>query len=808
MGRVNVIRPDGSAISVEEGQVGALERLGYRREQAPEAEARSLKRQNEEHFDSPIEKAKALGEGLLSGATAGLADFALDDEETRAREEALPGWTLAGEIGGAVGSVLLSGGSGAAGQVARLTPAAKVAAFGERVGASVAKGKIGQAAVAAGVEGGISGAGITAGKVLTDSRPDSIESFTTEVGLGALFGTGAGAAIGGAAGGLGQLGKRATARIESRVAKAADAPEWAGEPARAAKAALVQHMDEAERSLGRQAIAAKAEKDALNERLAIEQEARIISNPEVKALQSQLDEMKAVVGKTDEEIAQLVAARMDPEELAALPPARRQKVIQRQVDAFKQGATPEAVADMEAALASKMDEIASGPQVADEVVADPNATAATKAGQTPDPLSELGQLSNKAYQKEVKLEVDARRLSKVRDVLSDPEQFASLSPSRLVEVLEDWKDLASKNGLSPNYVNQIWKDFRVAAGGPADIAGLTPQDIAKVAGVPEKAWSTLDQNDVELLAAWAHMQAPKGVKPPPPTAPVTPPGEPGLASKTVGKAFRYLAGKASRKVLGGGFGAYMLGWNAADAAWGGKLGAMMRGAREHVSQRIDRSLAKLSRLEKAQAPAAAAGVAAGRLAPEEYAEASREIHRLAGAGGREALYMATAHLRTVDPDLADKVVEDGMRRVTYLAKILPKPPPSGLFPNTRWAPSRIDMAKTAQAFEVAQNPAYACELMAEGRLTPQAAECFRQTSPALYEKVARSLVEYASVTPDASPMVQRQISVMLGIPTTTLQTYTAQLQAHFGENAPEPGPAVTAKAPPSMPTQAQSLTER
>src|SRR5215207_6323580 len=151
MGRVNVIRPDGSAASVDESQLGALERLGYRREQAPEAEARAAEKATEAYYDSPTQKAKAFGEGIASGLTLGAADLLLDDIETREREAHLPGWTAGGEILGAVAPALLSGGSSTTASLARVTPAAKAAILGERVAVRVGGGAITRGATSAAV---------------------------------------------------------------------------------------------------------------------------------------------------------------------------------------------------------------------------------------------------------------------------------------------------------------------------------------------------------------------------------------------------------------------------------------------------------------------------------------------------------------------------------------------------------------------------------------------------------------------------------------------------------------------------------
>lgn len=807
MGRVNVVRPDGTAVSVEEGQVAALERLGYRREAAPEAEARAREKETEAFYDTGGQKLKAFGEGVAGGLTLGLADLVLDDIDTREREAYLPGWTLAGQVTGAVAPALLSGGSGAVGTAARATPAAKAVLAGERVAARLGGGAVTRGAVSAGVEGAISSAGIEAGRVLTDGRPDTIESFTTEVGLSALFGAGAGAALGGGISGLGQIGKRAEQRLATRLAKAEDAPPWAGDAGETVRAEVGSHLDEAEKSIRRELVAQREAAEGFSKAA---DDFRVANNPEVKLIGQERARLELLRDASDDGLAKIARDRFDPEEFAAMAPKAQEKAIRRQVAAMR----AEAGEDAFKALDERLAEAMSGNQsVVDDILeAKPGQTADTAAGRTPPPSVELEQKAIQAGSKALNLEFKLHRMDAVRDALS-PQRLAELTPQELVEAIETAKDVLSKvDNVSVAGVRSSYEKFLEASGVPPT-AGLLPADIAKAVGVPPRLFQTLDDGDVPFLAAWAHMRpspgAPKSVRLPKAAQTISPQAEhESRAVRVAGKALRYLGGRAAKSALGGGFGSYMLGWQAVDAAWSGRLGAMMRGAKAHVAERIDRSLARMARLEKAKPPAAAVGVAVSRLTPEQYAEASGEVHTMAGAGGREALYMATTHLRSVDPDLADKVIEDGMRRAQYLSKILPKPPPSGLFPNTRWTPSPVDLAKVAQSVRIAEDPATAVELMGEGRLTPQAAECFRETSPALFEKVAMSLVAYASEHPDASPVVKRQISMMLGVPADTLQLYTAQLQAHFGPEPPEPGPAQTAKPAPSMPTQAQAITER
>jgi hypothetical protein len=880
VGRVNVIRSDGTVVSVEERQVGALERLGYRREQAPEAETRAKDDATKAYYDTYAEKAKALGEGVLNGVTLGVSELLMDDEESREREEHLGGYKLAGEIGGAVGSVLATGGSGLTGTVARATPAAKAALAGERVAAKVGGGKAAKLAVEGVVEGGLSGAGMTAATVLTDSRPDTIESFVSEVGLGTLFSAGLGGGIGGALGGATELGKKAAARLAKVTEAAEEAPRWKGDAAERLKQRVSQHFDAAHVNLGHQKEMGEAEFarwDGIRGRLEAD-----LDGGETAKYTNEIEELlvarkavdpldlteirridKRIVRLGNEMMGDIALLRAEPEDLIgkvdAQPAVGAQigeeaktgagKLKAEPVDPNATGPAKGKLAKAKAALKEAELSVAKGQDVdipalkahLDEmaefskVTRDVQGGAKAKwdvPGAVPDPkaapvrdyvadakkwddMTEAERLAGEHGEKAAQAVIQANNLKRIRERLSNPETFAKQSPEEVFDTLWHAK-IAFKNAPAElSAIRQSYGAFLEDVGLKPQMGGLTPADIAAVAKVRPGVWDDLDSKDMEFLAAWAAMRAGPAKAP----VPVSKydvdegnllDGEQAKQKKgLVHQALRYLGGKVLMGASGGGWGAFFLGSKAVDVALGGRLGQGLSGARQQVAKRIDESLVKLTRASSARSIRSASGpLMAAAISPEKYEEASREIHSLAGAGGRESLYMATAGIRAMNPDLADSIIEDGMRRVSYLSKVLPKPPPQALFRSTRWAPSPVDRAKVGGIVRVVTDPAYALEAMADQRLTHQMANAFRETSPALFNRVAATLVTYAEQHPDAPGPVRRQIAILLGIPGDNLQLYTAQLQAGFGGEPPGPGPAQTARSPMNQPTAAQELTER
>ncbi|MES2359974.1 MAG: hypothetical protein V4529_16665 [Gemmatimonadota bacterium] len=173
------------------------------------------------------EVAKTALEGAASGATFGLSDLAaakLGGDETRQamaeRKELYPTLRTGSEIAGAIAPVLLSGGSGAAADVAGVAPTSLVAHLGEGVagatrglvgeGATSLAGRVAQRAIPMAAQGAAEGAFYGAGQTISESALGD-EQLTAEKLLagakgGALAGLLGGAAIGTAA----EVGKYAT----------------------------------------------------------------------------------------------------------------------------------------------------------------------------------------------------------------------------------------------------------------------------------------------------------------------------------------------------------------------------------------------------------------------------------------------------------------------------------------------------------------------------------------------------------------------------------------------------------------------
>lgn len=190
MGSVTVIKPKtGEEISVDESSLPYLEKLGYRTKTANETFEQAREESRESYYSGPVQTAKAFGEGAIRGASFNLIDP--DSEQAQGRKEFHPVAEGVGQVAGIVVPSILSGGSGTAGTLARLTPAGKVAQVSERIGGAVAKGRLGQLAVAGTVEGVTERTGALVGAALAGDEVTA-EAVQRELGYGALFGFGAG----------------------------------------------------------------------------------------------------------------------------------------------------------------------------------------------------------------------------------------------------------------------------------------------------------------------------------------------------------------------------------------------------------------------------------------------------------------------------------------------------------------------------------------------------------------------------------------------------------------------------------------
>lgn len=222
-GKIVVKRPDGSLILATPEEAKNLKIFGYGPETFEERAARGAAEQTKEDYTTVSEKAKAVVEGLVSGASLGLSDFATDDE-AKARAQYNPGTRIASEVVGALipsvlsfgtaapevgaitaarigvegaelakGASALSKGVELARGVSRITPAGLATRAGGAVEKLAGEGLAGKIAGGA-TEGLLGGAGSAITQAKLNGDPLTAESVAVNAGMGAV--------LGGAAGGI------------------------------------------------------------------------------------------------------------------------------------------------------------------------------------------------------------------------------------------------------------------------------------------------------------------------------------------------------------------------------------------------------------------------------------------------------------------------------------------------------------------------------------------------------------------------------------------------------------------------------
>ena len=167
---------------------------------------------------------KSFGAGALSGATFGLSDLALSqDEGTRQELEKLrqhhPYANMAGQLAGATAPMLLSGGAGALGEAAEFAPTTLVGKLGAGAahlaegvvgeGATSVLGRVAQSAIPLAAQGAAEGAFYGAGNVISENAIGGQEITAEKLLAGAKDGAVTGFLAGAGLGAAGSLAKSA-----------------------------------------------------------------------------------------------------------------------------------------------------------------------------------------------------------------------------------------------------------------------------------------------------------------------------------------------------------------------------------------------------------------------------------------------------------------------------------------------------------------------------------------------------------------------------------------------------------------------
>lgn len=184
--KVKLVRTDGTELYVDADKAEKLKVLGYKQAEARDINLQAEEAGREEYYSSTGNQVAAGIEGLARGASLGLSDGVLGDDETAARARYNPGIATATEITGAVLGGMVTG-----------TPANAIGRAAE--GVVGAGGGALRGAARGAVEGGLFGGAMAADHAYLDGQPITAEAVLHGMGWNALFGAGLGAVGGGLA---------------------------------------------------------------------------------------------------------------------------------------------------------------------------------------------------------------------------------------------------------------------------------------------------------------------------------------------------------------------------------------------------------------------------------------------------------------------------------------------------------------------------------------------------------------------------------------------------------------------------------
>lgn len=134
--------------------------------------------------------------------------------------------------------------------------------------------------------------------------------------------------------------------------------------------------------------------------------------------------------------------------------------------------------------------------------------------------------------------------------------------------------------------------------------------------------------------------------------------------------------------------------------------------------------------------------------------------------GRQAIARELAGVAAVAPLLADKLETLFARRLEFLAGKLPRRPDLGMqIGPDNYIPSTMEMRSLARFWEAADNPSGVEDRLADGTISPEDAEAYRNLYPERLADLTRQVVERLPELRQTLPQ-QRQLalSILTGVP--------------------------------------------
>lgn len=836
MGRKNLVRPNGSIVSVDEESIDSLKKLGYREETTEEGGTRAAAAQDKSFYTSAGQKVITAAEGLGSGLTVGLLDLALGDEsKNRARYN--PGTRIASEVVGAIAPAILTGGAsaevsaaeiggkvaiglgekalvkGGGGVAARAlssTPAGLVSRAGTAVSESIGgyKGAIAGAAL----EGGIGGTGAAITQARLNDDPVTMESLLAGGTIGALVGGG----VGGLAHGLSKVKPAAVAdSVEQIGAKSGD-----------------NILDEFYNSLPPEKIAKKLpEPDIV---LPINKTENVVSQTEFVPLES-FGSIKAGIREpvgniarsvevVDDKIAESTQlfGRLQTEvdnitsKVAKLPGVDVRNPYKSLQKAMKSRSADEidaAISDYISAFENQVGNKLNPKNV--ESIAEP-------LGKYKEVASKIKELTS--------LKEAANVLKEFPDKLEDFRKLRAAKAERMFAAFDTF-DKVPEMAHIHSYIDKTLEDMGLSMSGSTGTKARAIWESTKSPGFFKSQDKLVKNTSFDLKGMPSYLDTPPAVKVSDKgdinklrvpgsldltgaiqisekdldyiikSAPRTATGKISSASKFLKNAAKRSAarfgGQAARKaglgIVGSAL-AYETGGSATDMLLGGLIGSTVSGVRLDIVGKITaaarRAAPKLGNtLGKAAPRFGQLGLRIdGELDREDPKARIEEINTLAPSI-RDKAFSAMSDLANDHPEFVKSFIDHSEKTIAAVQSFLPKDPGLAFDKGkSLWEPDAVEKVQIAKAVSVLHDPVGAAEYLASGVQDMVTLNMFKVIHPALYSHFqAEVALRIPSMLESMSYEEQSYYSYLTGIPlhssftsrsmAQTQAIYSAQSQA-------------------------------
>lgn len=724
----------------------------------------------EERFGGVGSTIKQAVRGAASGLSVGgsevllrAGETALEREDREAAREATgPAFTV-GEIGGAIGGAVLSGGTGLAGRAAALTPTGAIA----RIGA-------GRGAAGLALEGAVGGALTGVSELALSENPLTLERAASVISSNALLGAGIG-------GGASLLGKAA----EKGLAKARALADDAGETlrARGAVADDLAGLDKTalrearETELARLGGEAKATKAAAADELAAYRAEVKGANPYLATDDPTTRKLLVQQERTYRRLLdEPIGLAENPRR--ALDPLRREQVALRNA-VENRAAQAEKLAAQEAKLADDLRlELDTLPDA--ETTVQLTGKHARRYGDWAD--AKVGKQGVSITREEAQTFEAALRSGEVQGARA--------------QALDKLEGLIAKNEALQA---KIVSSFEVPKSPRLDAIDKARDELGKPTGGFEKA------------ALGYAATAATGILPGGPIG--------AIAALVAPKALSKIAELVKGRLAKASAASTKSGTAALDRFFGG-VATAARALPRPATKVLGSTL--FGAPAKSPLPSSGDDLADTYRERERELRASTTIgpdgrHTLTPAA-REEVAARLAGVRAVSPMLADTIESLAARKAGFLASKLPFRPDAEAFqlgPDT-WRPSEFAIRQYARYVDSVERPDGIEDRMADGTLTTEDAEVLREVYPERYNELRQALIERLPTLAKPLPFERRlALSILfdMTVDASTSQEVIAVLQGNFaaeqgsngGTSGPKPSPQFgSVSRPEPTPAQARS----